>query len=95
MGGIIYFGSNVALAALGAFLPTIIQTFGVCEFPELSIRGDCLHRWAANAQAQLLTVPPYAVAAVVLIVTSVWSDRVQSRGLHITGSCLLSAVGYL
>ncbi|KLO13698.1 MFS general substrate transporter [Schizopora paradoxa] len=78
VGGVIYFGMNCALAAISAFLPTIIKTFG----------------WT-NAIAQLLTVPPYAVAAVVLTATSYASDRSQSRGLHIAGSCTVGGIGYL
>lgn len=31
--GIIYFGANCALAAMSAFLPTIIKTFGFCKCP--------------------------------------------------------------
>ncbi|KAI5122100.1 hypothetical protein M0805_002222 [Coniferiporia weirii] len=48
-----------------------------------------------NAIAQLLTVPPYAVAAVVLTLTSYVSDRLQSRGIFMAGSCVLGAIGYL
>lgn len=32
MGGVIYFGLNCALASIGAFLPTIIKTFGFSKF---------------------------------------------------------------
>ncbi|KAG2363661.1 MFS general substrate transporter [Suillus spraguei] len=48
-----------------------------------------------NALAQLLTVPPYAVAAIVLCMTSYTSDRIQDRGLAVTGSCAVGAIGYL
>lgn len=49
----------------------------------------------ANAIAQLLTVPPYAVAAVVLTGTSYASDRIQSRGVFMAGSCTLGGIGYM
>jgi len=48
-----------------------------------------------NALAQLLTVPPYAVAAVVLCLTSYTSDRMQNRGLAVAGACAVGAIGYL
>ena len=38
MAGVIYFAVNNAYAALSAFLPTIIQTFGVCTFNHLRFR---------------------------------------------------------
>lgn len=31
VGGLIYFGLNCALASIGAFLPTVITTFGNSE----------------------------------------------------------------
>ena len=49
----------------------------------------------ANARAQLLTVPPYAVSVVVLCITSYMSDRMQSRGLLVAFSSALGAVGYM
>ncbi|EKM58060.1 uncharacterized protein PHACADRAFT_252046 [Phanerochaete carnosa HHB-10118-sp] len=48
-----------------------------------------------NARAQLLTVPPYAVCAVVLCLVSYVSDRLQSRGLYVALASALGAVGYL
>ncbi|GJJ14842.1 hypothetical protein Clacol_009110 [Clathrus columnatus] len=47
------------------------------------------------ADAQLLTVPPYACAAVVLSVLAFASDRLQSRGLFCAASSLISAIGYV
>ncbi|EKM50888.1 uncharacterized protein PHACADRAFT_262766 [Phanerochaete carnosa HHB-10118-sp] len=48
-----------------------------------------------DARAQLLTVPPYAVSAVVLCLVSFASDRLQSRGLYVALASVLGAVGYL
>ncbi|KAI6044007.1 major facilitator superfamily domain-containing protein [Pisolithus marmoratus] len=45
-----------------------------------------------NALAQLLTVPPYVVGAVVLCMTAYATDRLQSRGLAIASSCYLLVV---
>lgn len=47
----------------------------------------------ANALAQLLTVPPYAVAAIVLCMTSYTSDRMQNRGLAVAGACAVGTIG--
>ncbi|TFK67750.1 MFS general substrate transporter [Pluteus cervinus] len=49
----------------------------------------------SNALAQLLTVPPYAVAAVVLTLFSLASDKLQNRGLFMTIACCISGIGYL
>ncbi|KAF8636920.1 hypothetical protein AX17_003171 [Amanita inopinata Kibby_2008] len=49
----------------------------------------------SNARAQLFTVPPYAVTAVVLIMVSFVSDRLQSRGVFISAAGLVGSIGYL
>ncbi|PFH50625.1 hypothetical protein AMATHDRAFT_60761 [Amanita thiersii Skay4041] len=49
----------------------------------------------SNARAQLLTVPPYAVTAVVLVMFCFVSDRLQTRGIPIALGGAISAVGYL
>jgi hypothetical protein len=48
-----------------------------------------------NATAQLLTVPPYAVAAVVLTSAAWYTDRIQSRGIILAISSLIGSIGYL
>jgi len=48
-----------------------------------------------NANAQLLTVPNYAVAAVVLVGTCWISDRRQSRGIYLFIMSLVGVVGFL
>ncbi|KAJ3552701.1 hypothetical protein NM688_g4014 [Phlebia brevispora] len=48
-----------------------------------------------NARAQLLTVPPYAVSAVYMCLTSYVSDRLQSRGLCVALSSAVGGIGYL
>ncbi|KAF5368833.1 hypothetical protein D9758_003011 [Tetrapyrgos nigripes] len=78
-GGIIYFGLNAALASTSAFLPTILK--------------DTLGY--SDANSQLLTVPPYAVAAVVLTLFSMFSDRYQTRGIPIAIASSIGAIGYL
>jgi len=48
-----------------------------------------------NAIAQLLTVPPYAVAAIMLVTFSMASDRMQSRGTFMATACTISGIGYV
>lgn len=45
-------------------------------------------------QAQLMTVPPFAVAFVVSNVTSYFSDRYGARGLSMTLSAIISTAGF-
>ena len=49
----------------------------------------------ANARAQLLTVPPYAVSVVVMCIVSYMSDRLQSRGIFVAFSSALGGIGYV
>ncbi|KAK7020200.1 hypothetical protein VNI00_017813 [Paramarasmius palmivorus] len=49
----------------------------------------------SRANSQLLTVPPYAVAAVVLTLLSAISDRLQSRGIFMMAATSLGGIGYL
>jgi len=48
-----------------------------------------------SAVAQLLTVPPYAVAAVVLTSFSYASDKLQSRGIFMAIASGIGGIGYL
>ncbi|KAF8604001.1 MFS general substrate transporter [Ceratobasidium sp. AG-I] len=47
------------------------------------------------ARAQLLTVPPYALAAIVMMTVSYISDRIQSRGLIMCAMSSTGAIEYL
>ena len=96
MGGVIYFGLNCALASIGAFLPTIITTFGFSTFYSLRHSRFLITFFsAANALAQLLTVPPYFVSAIVMVTFSFYSDKLQSRGIFMTISSCIGGFGYL
>ena len=48
-----------------------------------------------DAVAQLLTVPPYAVAAVVLCMTMYASDRLQRRGIFLASANVVAGIGYM
>jgi hypothetical protein len=47
------------------------------------------------ALSQLMTVPPYAVATLILLIASYTSDRIQSRGLMVVSGCTLGGIGYM
>ena len=61
----------------------------------LVLLKDVLTIFIADANAQLLTVPPYAVSAVVLTLTSWASDRLQNRGLFMSAAAAVGGIGYL
>ncbi|KAG1736129.1 major facilitator superfamily domain-containing protein [Suillus paluster] len=48
-----------------------------------------------NAMAQLMTVPPYAMAGCVLIATSYCSDRLQIRGPLLICTSTIGGLGYM
>jgi nitrate/nitrite transporter NarK len=45
------------------------------------------------AQAQLLTIPPFACGCVATIAVGLYSDKYNLRGPFIIGSCLVALVG--
>ncbi|KAF8608242.1 MFS general substrate transporter [Ceratobasidium sp. AG-I] len=47
-----------------------------------------------NAKAQLMTVPPYACAGVVMLLVAKASDRMKVRGPFVAGVLVLSGIGY-
>jgi len=49
----------------------------------------------SNADAQLLTVPPYACATVMLVGVCWYSDHINQRGIFVAGCSFLVAVGYI
>ena len=98
VGGVIYFGLNCALASIGAFLPTVITTFGYSALLSSLEVVDVIDEFqcaSARASAQLMTVPPYLVAAMVMVLFSISSDRCQIRGPFMTVASLIGAFGYL
>ncbi|KAI1101941.1 MFS general substrate transporter [Jackrogersella minutella] len=48
-----------------------------------------------DLQAQLMTVPPYAVAYVIQILTSWSADHFNARGLHSAALATIGAIGFL
>ncbi|KAK2605840.1 hypothetical protein QQS21_003794 [Conoideocrella luteorostrata] len=81
-GMLIYMGPLMPLYSFSVFLPTIIQSMSFTS-PDQIIRN------------QLLSVPPYAAAAVATVVVGFWSDRIQKRGIFNMGCALLGMVGFI
>lgn len=81
-GMLVYMGPLMPLYSFSIFLPTIIQSMSFTT-PDRVIRN------------QLLSVPPYAVAAVLTVLVGYWSDRIQRRGIFIMGSAVLAVAGFV
>ncbi|CAD6584916.1 MAG: hypothetical protein ASARMPRED_001947 [Alectoria sarmentosa] len=75
----IYLTTAACLASISGFLPTIVQDLG----------------YKSATSANLMTVPPYAVAFVLMFIISYSSDRCRDRGLHITGLMIVAAIAYV
>ncbi|CAJ2501277.1 Uu.00g041300.m01.CDS01 [Anthostomella pinea] len=79
LGMVIYMGCDMPLYAFSLFLPTILQTSG----------------WSnTTIRTQLLSVPPYAAAAVLTVVIGFVADRTQQRGLCNICVSLVGVVGF-
>ncbi|KAI1101472.1 MFS general substrate transporter [Jackrogersella minutella] len=66
LGMVIYMGCDMPLYAFSLFLPSIIQELG----------------WGTSiVRSQLLSVPPYAAAAVLTVIVGFVADRTRQRGL--------------
>jgi hypothetical protein len=48
-----------------------------------------------DLKAQLFTVPPYAVAYVVTLAASLYSDRIRNRGLVAATSFLVGGISFI
>ncbi|KAJ5644468.1 hypothetical protein N7507_010479 [Penicillium longicatenatum] len=79
-GAIVYMGADGSLYAFSLFVPTIISELG--KFRYSSIR------------AQLLSVPPYAAAAILTVTVGFIADRTRQRGLCNIATSILGIVGF-
>ncbi|KAK3934203.1 hypothetical protein QBC46DRAFT_400459 [Diplogelasinospora grovesii] len=79
LGMAIYMGCDMPLYAFSLFLPTIIAGMG----------------WNTSViRAQLMSVPPYAAAALLTVVIGYIADRTRSRGLCNIIVSLLGVAGF-
>ncbi|KAJ6011622.1 hypothetical protein N7451_003034 [Penicillium sp. IBT 35674x] len=77
-GAIVYMGADGSLYAFSLFVPTIIS-----ELVGYS-----------SIRAQLLSVPPYAAAAILTITVGFIADRTRQRGLCNIATSILGIVGF-
>lgn len=81
LGMAIYMGCDMPLYAFSLFLPTIISNLGLAG--------------GSTIKSQLLTVPPYAAAALLTVVVGFVADRTQRRGLCNILVSLVGIVGFI
>ncbi|KAB8237556.1 major facilitator superfamily domain-containing protein [Aspergillus alliaceus] len=74
----VYLPTAALLSSISGFLPTIISNLG----------------YSKPATANLMTVPPYAAAFILMLVTSYSSDHFRERGTHITGLMIVATIAY-
>ncbi|KAK4184165.1 major facilitator superfamily domain-containing protein [Podospora australis] len=80
LGMVIYMGCDMPLYAFSLFLPTIISDMG----------------WNTSIiRAQLMSVPPYAVAAILTVVIGYIADRTRARGLCNIIVSVFGVVGFI
>ncbi|KAL8743643.1 MAG: hypothetical protein Q9190_004027 [Brigantiaea leucoxantha] len=83
---VIYMGADAPLYAFSLFLPSIINAVSSAKSGALG--------YTQTVRAQLLSVPPYAAAAILTILTGYIADRTNQRGLANILISLLGAVGF-
>lgn len=81
-GMLLYMGPLMPLYAFSLFLPSIVENLSFTN-PDAVIKN------------QLLSVPPYAVAAVATVAVGFWSDRVKKRGIFIMCIAPVGIVGFI
>uniref|UniRef100_A0A0B7JNU2 Major facilitator superfamily (MFS) profile domain-containing protein n=2 Tax=Bionectria ochroleuca TaxID=29856 RepID=A0A0B7JNU2_BIOOC len=82
VGMLIYMGPLMPLYSFSLFLPTIIQNMSFTG-PEDIIKN------------QLLSVPPYILAALLTVAVGFWSDRIQRRGIFNICCAPVSILGFV
>ncbi|KAN0068564.1 Major facilitator superfamily domain containing protein [Elaphomyces granulatus] len=91
VGAIIYMGCDGSLYAFSLFIPTIIKELGrLMLFAFSPFFFVCY----TATKAQLLSVPPYACAAVLTVLVGYIADRTQQRGLCNIFISLFGVVGF-
>lgn len=80
LGMVIYMGCDMPLYAFSLFLPTIIKNLGIAG--------------GSTVKSQLLSVPPYAAAAVLTVAVGFIADRTRQRGACNVAVSLLGIAGF-
>lgn len=90
--GLIYMGCGGGLYAFSLFLPTSklhsLKVFVVLNRPVLAELGY------KQTTAQLLSVPPYAAAAIFTIIIGIIGDKTRQRGLCAIAVAPLGVIGF-
>ncbi|KYK59244.1 MFS transporter [Drechmeria coniospora] len=81
-GMLIYMGPLMPLYAFSTFLPSIIQNMSFTDKEQI-------------VKNQLLSVPPYALAALLTVVVGFWSDKCQRRGVFNMGCAAIGITGFI
>lgn len=87
-GMLIYMGCLMPLYSFSLFLPTIIQNLNLSA-------KDALTGKALIIRNQLLSVPPYALGAILTVAVGYWSDRTQRRGVFNMSCAIIGTVGFV
>jgi len=74
----IYLPTAALLSSISGFLPTIIRDLG----------------YQKATTANLMTVPPYAAAFMLMFLASYSSDRFKERGIHISVLMTIATIAY-
>ncbi|CAL1714050.1 unnamed protein product [Somion occarium] len=72
------------------YMSIIGPLYGISLFLPSIINGFGFN----TAISQLLTVPPYVFATIVLIVFAIWSDRIQKRSPFILAGLIMCLIGF-
>ncbi|TCD71732.1 hypothetical protein EIP91_005498 [Steccherinum ochraceum] len=72
------------------YMSIIGPVYGISPFLPSIINGFGF----GTAESQLLTVPPYIFATIVLVVFAVWSDRIKKRSPFILAGLSICAIGF-
>ncbi|KAI0125646.1 major facilitator superfamily transporter [Xylariales sp. AK1849] len=79
LGMVIYMGCDMPLYAFSLFLPSIVQELG----------------WSGSViQSQLLSVPPYVLAALLTVAVGFIADRTRQRGLCNIAVSIVGIAGF-
>lgn len=82
VGMLIYMGPLMPLYSFSLFLPSIIQSMSFTTKDNV-------------VRNQLLSVPPYAAAAILTVVVGFWSDRVKKRAIFLICCAPIGMTGFI
>lgn len=76
---------------IGMYIGVLVPVFAVALFMP-SIIAEL---GFANAEAQLLTIPPFVAGCALTIIMGIYSDHIQRRGIFCLGGAVVAMVGYI